>query len=518
MTNRNAGTQDPGTLVDGSFEIGRRNYASGYYYYTGSIDDARVYNRVLSASEIMQLYKMGVAKVAKTPTPAAGSNSLKTGLVGWWTFDGADVTTNTTTDKSGNGNNGARGVGTTVATGKLGQAMKFNGSTESILVTDSPSLSITDKITISAWAKWTTGGSDSDAYLLSKGTDKYNFLIYAVDAGKMTFLISALSPSTTLKTVGAYNNNKWHLFTGTYDPNGGTNNIKIYVDGVLENQATKTGSPSDDANGLGIGRYGTGGNYRWNGSIDDARVYNRVLTAAEVMQLYKMGVAKVAKTPTPSAGSNSLKTGLVGWWTMDGRDTTATAVNDKSGSGNNGTRTGGKVASGKLGQAIKFNGSTEYITTVDSPFDFGTGNFTAAAWFKVSTQAEANAILDKYGAGGAGDKGWILWANSTGNNKLLGFIDNGSVDMTGATSLVVGRWYHAALVRNGDIGYLYLNGVQDASLGGLAARNAVSNVAMQIGSENGSATYAFNGSIDDARVYNRALSASEIMQLYKMGR
>ncbi|MEK7213099.1 MAG: hypothetical protein AAB678_01505, partial [Patescibacteria group bacterium] len=60
-------------------------------------------------------------------SPSNVTTNLNTGLVGWWTFDGADVTSTQVLDKSGNLNHGARNGGVAVAKGKIGQAGKFDG-------------------------------------------------------------------------------------------------------------------------------------------------------------------------------------------------------------------------------------------------------------------------------------------------------------------------------------------------------------------------------------------------------
>ena len=71
--------------------------------WLGKIDDVRVYNRALSATEIKQLYNLGAANVGHS------NAMISNGLVGYWTFDGKDTnwTTGQTRDLSGNGNNGS---------------------------------------------------------------------------------------------------------------------------------------------------------------------------------------------------------------------------------------------------------------------------------------------------------------------------------------------------------------------------------------------------------------------------
>jgi len=274
-------------------------YGGAAYYWRGLFDDVRIYNYALSAQDVANLYNAAAQKYTAAPP--------RQGLVGWWTLDQNDIryagTATTTFDKSGNQNTGtfsigANTYGATSTQGRIGQALNFDGQNDQILISDPGTnsiLDITSTITISAWGKWNTGGSNGDSYLLGKGTDMYDLLVYQADNGKVTFYATGLSSPYSVKTNGAYNDNKWHLFTGTYDSAGGSNNMKIYVDGALENQATRTGTISTDNVSLGIGVLGAATGYRWNGSLDDVRIYNRVLSAAEVSALYQSAAKNYVK-------------------------------------------------------------------------------------------------------------------------------------------------------------------------------------------------------------------------------
>src|SRR5436189_3215358 len=97
--------------------------------------------------------------------------------------------------------------------------------------------------------------------------------------------------------------------------------------------------------------------------VDDARVYNRALSAAEVKQLYHLGTANLAHTNTVAVSN-----GLVGYWPLDGNTTNWTTgiETDISTGGNNGAlinmSTTTSPVAGKVGQAIKFDGASSYIT------------------------------------------------------------------------------------------------------------------------------------------------------------
>ena len=137
-------------------------------YWQGLIDDVRIYNRALSASEVKQLYLQG-SSLKQSITPRKGSNpstfSIDSGLVGHWTFDGKDTAwnSNTTQDKSGQGNSGtmtSMSTSTAPVPGKLGQGFLFDGVNDYASVTD-PGSGILDfgdtaDMTISAWVNRNT--------------------------------------------------------------------------------------------------------------------------------------------------------------------------------------------------------------------------------------------------------------------------------------------------------------------------------------------------------------------------
>ncbi|TAN34011.1 LamG domain-containing protein [Patescibacteria group bacterium] len=207
--------------------------------------------------------------------------------------------------------------------------------------------------------------------------------------------------------------------------------------------------------------------------------------------------------------------GLVGWWTMDSGDVSGITYYDKSGYKNHATSTGSPtVVAGKIKEAVNLNGSSQFLQAPGASFNFGTGNFTLSAWIKASTWNTISLILDKYNNGGASEMGFIFDTRNLGaGQKLLFYVGSGGIDVTGTTTLNANTWYHVAAVRNGDNAYVYVNGAQDGTASGLAARNAASSKNLQIGVENGGSY--FPGSLDDVRVYNRALSAAEVKQLYQ---
>ena len=225
-------------------------------------------------------YKLRIA----TPNPHNWSN----GLVGYWTFDGQDIQGlyATSTDKSGNNNHGAIKNGAFGQAGVIGQALSFDGVDDYVDCGNKPGLNITDAITVEAWMYWNSLGSDSVG-IIGKGETP----------AQTGYVLGKLSSETKLrfyprggfgsanyvKTTSDIPTFQWVHYVGTFD---GTD-IKIYVNGILENTANSPGSVSSNTQPLVLGRwYGNHAAYYLNGLIDEVRVYNRALSAAEIAAIY----------------------------------------------------------------------------------------------------------------------------------------------------------------------------------------------------------------------------------------
>jgi hypothetical protein len=328
----------------------------------------------------------------------------------------------------------------------------------------------------------------------------------------------------------------------------------LYVDGQLQTSPIKqqdftVNSLFNSSASVMIGTYASLADY-FTGSIDDVRVYNRVLSAAEIAQLYKQGSVNAAHSPSASSGQPApLGAGLIGYWTMDGPSINwATGkMTDASGQGNTGQlvsmSTTTSPVTGKIGQALNFNGSTSYISLDSSANNIeGRNAGTFSAWFKTSAPAHGTSedqILFTLNdtTNSTSNQMQVEVGENTGSysDESIGFI----VQRDSATQLRMqvrrgssffkdGKWHQVVVATGNGANTIYVDGVDQAPYitfqAGSASTNEFSNISnqngMRIGGENRGGTFfgAFTGSIDDVRVYNRALSASEVKQLYTMGK
>jgi len=279
--------RDPGSGVhpfidDAVLTIGQDSCCSDGYL-DGKIDDVRVYNRALSANEIKQLYNSYAPK----------TDSLTNGLVGWWTFDGADISGTKAYDKSGLGNTGTIS-GTTVAEGKLGQALSFNRSTSYVDLGTAAILTGREPAWgICAWVKpSSTSGANNEyeVYLRSAdGTGNFQLTVGNYTTDDLVWRITTNDGSwhdyTSFVPLQV---KKWgHICATSQDGS----NISFYTNGKYSNTRAFT-KPSDVADlrqSVGADMKTGSPTFVMDGSIDDIRVYNRGLSANEIQRIYNLG-------------------------------------------------------------------------------------------------------------------------------------------------------------------------------------------------------------------------------------
>jgi len=204
--------------------------------------------------------------------------------------------------------------------------------------------------------------------------------------------------------------------------------------------------------------------------------------------------------------TSSLWDGLVGYWPFDinGRDV--------SGNNNDGTVNGATFnSSGKLGGAYTFDGSNDYIQISNQTLTNSTQNFTIMVWFQNTFKASQQLINLEYDGTikiglqlrrGAGDPKAIFpcWGNGTIADCQSSFTfpnyDN--------------EFYHAVITYNQGNMTLYINASQKGSYN---RPNIIFNNVTGTYSISASST-AFNGTLDNVRIYNRTLSQGEISEIY----
>jgi hypothetical protein len=201
---------------------------------------------------------------------------ITSGLVGYYPFNG------NANDLSGYTNNGSV-FGATLTTNRFGTpngAYNFTGVGNTyISIPDSPSLDMTNAITLALWFN-TKGGGYAQPRILTKGPPSYGIGLSDTSSSPSIFFAneSASVSSSPINLVQS----GWIFVAGTYDGHS----MQIYTNGVLAGQFSISGSIGVSHEPLGIGENLDDSSDFVNGQIDDVRIYNRALTPAEIQQLY----------------------------------------------------------------------------------------------------------------------------------------------------------------------------------------------------------------------------------------
>ena len=475
-------------------------------HFSGKLDEMRVYSRSLSADEVGQLYRL------TSPT------GVDTSLKGYWSFNGQDISGTTAYDRSGAGNTGTLTSGPTKTIGKIGQALSFDGTDDYVTMADANSLDITSAISMAVWLKT----SDTDSCIMSKTVastakcfESASNKVYELGVLSSTIYFQASNGTTTNGLSGSATNfldNQWHYIVATWDGTTATNGMKLYMDGVVLHQGTATvTSIQSTSSALTFG--GDGGTYDYAGLMDEGRLYNRALSAAEIKALYDAGADdKTNSSISQPQGTGRLDSGLAGYWALD--NGSGTSATDSSTNGNTGTLTNGPTwTTGQIGGAVDFDGNNDYITVPDNDlYDVGT-TATYSAWVNPAAIGSGMYIFEKTQAG-AEDKSLYVTSAGKAGFYLYNVSDWHDAGIESATTLSAGTWYHIVGTYDGVRARLYVNGVLENSRA-VTGNVADSIGAFVIGSRNGVSNF-FSGSIDEMRFYNRPLSADEVSQLYRL--
>jgi hypothetical protein len=245
----------------------------------------------------------------------------------------------------------------------------------------------------------------------------------------------------------------------------------------------------------------------FNGLIEDAAFFNRMLSREEVVELYQGTIwAEDLPSIRPINGlySTSLinDANLVSYWRLDGNS------RDSKGS-NHGTDTAMSYSSaaGRFGQGAIFNGSSSLISCGNAGIPTGSSARTLCGWFyRIADTGWSMNIIVGWGAAASGTYSILACYNSKAY-----FWDYGS-DVGGTTTIQNNTWNHFAATYDGTTERIYLNGILEGT-----KTVAINTTATSLFLGKVSTDAAVNGYIEDVAVFSRALSATEIFAIYSAG-
>ena len=263
---------------------GRRNAVLRHMPVASTTYNYRV--RATDAAGNLSTY----SNTASATTPAGPS-----GLVAAYAFDEGSGTT--VADASGNGHNGTISNATWAATGKFGKALQFNGGNALVSVPNAAQLQLSTGMTLEAWVNPSAVNS-SWRDVIYKGNDNYYLEATSTNASKPDAGMIAGGSYADAFGTSALAANTWSYLTETYD--GST--LKLYVNGTQVASVAHTGAIASSTNPLQIGGDTIYGQY-FAGLIDEVRVYNVALTAAQIQSRHDdAGRQQSGHDPADAAG------------------------------------------------------------------------------------------------------------------------------------------------------------------------------------------------------------------------
>jgi hypothetical protein len=205
---------------------------------------------------------------------------------------------------------------------------------------------------------------------------------------------------------------------------------------------------------------------------------------------------------------------LVGHWKMND-DAATKVIVDSSANNNDGVsiqNTEDINVTGKINGALAFNGTSDKITIPDDASLHVTTKLSVAVWVKRATTGVLEGVAGHWGGGNIG---WIL--NIESSNKIgVNLGDGTNHSASSAGTITDTNWHHVGITWDSTSGNvkLYIDNVLDNTVSTLSSPITVPTNDMVIGNRYNGAPQLFTGDIDDVRVYNKALSASEVAAIY----
>ncbi len=221
-----------------------------------------------------------------------------------------------------------------------------------------------------------------------------------------------------------------------------------------------------------------------------------------------LGVCAMAQIPT---------TGLVAHYSFSGN------ANDQSGNSNNGTVNGATLTTDRFGNtnsAYFFNGTSGYIDVPhSSSLTFTANAISVSFWAKIISVPSSGyngLILSKQSGSGTSQQGFNLFDNTAQTVGLS--IRNGGATVSGSNnySVTLNQYHHFTYTFNNGTAISYLDGVQTNSVTGQTGTIGANTLNLLIGKASWSNINAlnFNGIIDEMQIYNRAITSTEVSQIY----
>ena len=378
-----------------------------------------------------------------------------------------------------------------------GGALRSDGSLE-LAADDEMAFRFTtaDPFTVEAWLKLE---GPANAPLLGKPG---NYAL-RLNGDRIAFntTINGLGDQDILLSNGTMIPGEWFHVALVYEPNGGGGGEKrIYLNGVLDNSAASAALISSNEEFLIRGPL--------NACLDGIRVWS---VARSPSELIADGDRDLSIYDADSNTTDRNVNGLVAEWRIDGDDPAADTLTDSSGSGRNAT---GGLGADDLADGLPFRAPAPLASIPESGLALSSALSTVTAGHSDLQSLSQGMTLEGWvylEPGATGPQGiiakgasWSLGLN--GSARVVFTTNDGTVDLlSGATTLLTGRWYHVSATWDGATKRIFLDALLDAE-SGWAGPPVLGGFGITIG-EN------LRGRLDEVRIWGAARSAGQIDSL-----
>ena len=499
--------------------------------FNGDLDEIQVFRSALSADQIKVLYNgsvqtaLGAMGTSSTNVANMSSNdsycppgegSTCTPPIGHWKLD--EKGDSDADDVSGNGNTLTLINTPSWVSGKFGSGVKFSGSNQHLIRADDADFDFADdaNMTLEVWFKHDVASAQE--VVLSKYSEAGYKIIMESD-GDITCAMdydSTWTPTDSISSTAAtYDDGNWHHVACV---KSAATSLSLYIDGVLIGAdsaltATNTLTNSDP---LYFGIDADGVTNDFTGALDNIMLYTVARTQPQVSWDYNKGapISHFKFDECQGATLYDSISPLNGAAVTMGASGTQTAVGTCAVNATTARYTG---RSGKINASFNFDGTDDYAVRTGSALP--TVDFSLTAWVYRNVTSNAHTILKVSPGNGTNELKLAITADDDGtNNNKLRFTVDGTSAYSQKTISSAGTWYHIAAVRSGATTSMYINGVLDPVTGSDGTALSFGSCNMYIGGSPGSGcdatiTEYFDGKVDDLRIYNYALNATQVKNI-----
>ncbi len=390
-----------------------------------------------------------------------------------------------------------------------GKCLRFDGSDDYVQIPSNSTIgNLTSSLTVSGWIRLNSVSGTQRIFGSYRGASHDGF---AFGTNGTNLIFTSYSIKDYISSGITLTANRWYYITAVLDSNY---DVTFYVDG--KQIETVTHNAASVANTDDIFLIGADGTEYFKGYIDEVKVYNYIRSADQIKADYaSRGTTKgVSASFGNQDTGKKLSDGLVGYWNMDAG--TGTSVADISGNNQTGTLGSGSSAptwsTGKFGSALLFDGTNDYVGFNASVDPVTGGNpRTISAWVYTTAQ---NAALVSWGSYSTGQS---MELSTNGNGDIiLQFYNAGIVDDDGQS--VTNKWTHVVATCTGNTVStcsLWKNGQLAETSTNTTTINTSTTGSLKFGFPVSGTSNILRGTLDEVRIYNRALDPSEVKALYE---